>query len=620
MQLMFRQLLTAFVVALVATPTATSAQTNLKKFGRAELDCLTRKQIATADYCDTVFEAWSYAESTGDIGTEPPAIADAAGTLATVWRRTERRAARNDVDCVGQTVTAQQQTHLVTSTSQDVVAAVNASLDLGNADDRSCGADLLVAFGEACADLLLAEGRQTRRSRRNASRRKKLVRQGNAFAEFAARAAAITARPCSVPTVDALGEHLGDMVNGAVFNTAVSPELDDSEFVVITPDPAVEYRGRQLEARCAKDDAPDFHFFAKRGSTNKLLVYYQGGGACWENTSCNFPTCKLTKSVEDENPGRSGGFGFFKADNPDNPFADWNIVYIPYCTCDVHFGDAVQTYTGSEPDVTIYHRGFQNSKVVEKIAREYFANPAEVVVAGSSAGGYGALFNGPHVRQAWPSAHLSVLGDASSGVITPEFLENEFGNWAFRDNIPDNVPEAAAAIDDGSGIVGYITAAARAIPHANWAQYTTAYDGSAFGQTGIYRIMLNDNNPLAALNWWESTCDFNAEMISAVADTYATTSAEKDNYRYFIGAGTQHTIFQQDKVYAGQEGGEPMTFAEWMTTMIGHDTQKRATDVWQNAECTDCGFIRDGDPVPDPVDTPPFTIDETDQVRIDCAP
>ena len=171
------------------------------------------------------------------------------------------------------------------------------------------------------------------------------------------------------------------------------------------------HSGRTLEPRCAFDDDPDYHFFVKRGSVNKVVMYYQGGGACWENLTCGIPVCKDGADPVADDPDNASS-GFADLDNPDNPFRDWNIVFVTYCTCDVHFGDADRVYSGPLPDVAVSHRGFENAKVVEKFAREHFLNPEVVFVTGSSAGAYGAVFHGPLLHDAWPASRFSrfILG------------------------------------------------------------------------------------------------------------------------------------------------------------------------------------------------------------------
>src|SRR5262249_19022277 len=149
-----------------------------------------------------------------------------------------------------------------------------------------------------------------------------------------------------------------------------------------------------------------------------LLYYFQGGGACWDNNSCTLKTCDMSvdpSPTGSDNPSNiHSGFGDFT--NPANPFHDWNIVYVAYCSCDIHFGDAGQTYTGNFPPVHIEHRGAENAAVAQKWAREHFVNPDEVFVTGSSAGAYGAWFNAPLLVAVWPASQFEVLADAGNGV------------------------------------------------------------------------------------------------------------------------------------------------------------------------------------------------------------
>jgi len=142
-------------------------------------------------------------------------------------------------------------------------------------------------------------------------------------------------------------------------------------------------------------------------------------------------------------------------------------------TCDLHFGDITQDYP-----THVEHRGFHNSRFAEKWAREHFLNPEVVFVSGTSAGAYGAVFAGTLLHYTWPASQFHVLGDAGNGVTTEEFLANEFGNWNFVANVPDDIPGALEAITNGEGMVNYIEAVATKFPDTNWAHYSTAYDGT----------------------------------------------------------------------------------------------------------------------------------------------
>src|SRR5262249_44682004 len=151
-------------------------------------------------------------------------------------------------------------------------------------------------------------------------------------------------------------------------------------------------------------------------------------------------------------------------------------------------------------------------------------------------GAYGAWFNAPVHELVWPASQFQVLADAGNGVITPDFLQNDFPNWDFVKNIPPTIPGVLEAITGGTGIVGYTKAVTSFFPQTRWAQSAPAFDGGSGGQTGFYAVMLNNNNPLAALTWWTASCQFNETMRAQDLDLAASIPS---NYRYYIGTGSR---------------------------------------------------------------------------------
>ena len=181
--------------------------------------------------------------------------------------------------------------------------------------------------------------------------------------------------------------------------------------------------------------------------------------------------------------------------------------------------------------------------------------------SGSSAGAYGAWFNAPLLHEVWPASQTHVLADAGNGVITQEFLTNEFGNWNFVGNLPPYIPGVEEALDpQGAGMPDYTEAVAKYFPDSNWAHYSTVYDGSPGGQTGFYNLML-EMSPLGAASWWEASCDFGDVARQQSATTFA---AVPDNYRSYFGTGSRHTMWGSNKVYSDITGGVP-TIVEWLT-------------------------------------------------------
>ena len=85
---------------------------------------------------------------------------------------------------------------------------------------------------------------------------------------------------------------------------------------------------------------PKFTFFVKGGDTNKLVVYFQGGGACWDANNCLYYHT-YTEEVLNIADYDTGFMGIFDTELFLNPFKDWYFVYIPYCTGDVHWGQKI---------------------------------------------------------------------------------------------------------------------------------------------------------------------------------------------------------------------------------------------------------------------------------------
>jgi hypothetical protein len=359
-------------------------------------------------------------------------------------------------------------------------------------------------------------------------------------------------------------------------------------WITISPTGTTHDDGRAITPVCM--DGSPFHFFARQGTVNKLLVYYQGGGACWDATRCAVPLCKTTVDPDADNPANATE-GLFDLSNPANPFRDWSMLFVPYCSCDIHFGDAARDYP---PHVE--HRGWHNARIAEIWARDNLASPEQVFVTGSSAGGYGAFFNAPELHAIWPDASFQVLSDAGNGVSTTEFLATGFTNWNFDAHLPD-VPGVREAYGRLEGIVGYTRAVTAHYPDTRWAHYSTAFDGEG-GQTALYNLMRNGNSLVAGLTWWEASCDFYA--ITRAQFRAAARAAR--NYRYYIGAGTRHMIWPFDVTYTDRTGGVP-PFIDWVRAMLD------GSHAWRNVECRDCGVLLPGDNQPPEIPTPPFFAD-----------
>jgi len=113
---------------------------------------------------------------------------------------------------------------------------------------------------------------------------------------------------------------------------------------------------------CVCADGSDYQYLTWAGDPDKVVIFLQGGGACFTAETCEIGSPAQSFShdiVADLEAARSGGFrrGLFDFDNPENPVGDWSVIYLPYCTGDVFLGTRAHTYSD---EVTISHTGNLN--------------------------------------------------------------------------------------------------------------------------------------------------------------------------------------------------------------------------------------------------------------------
>lgn len=182
-------------------------------------------------------------------------------------------------------------------------------------------------------------------------------------------------------------------------------------------------------AKCLVGD--EFQVSVKDGPSDQVLFYLQGGGACWDYVTCHV----LGTALVTANGPVTGGI--IDTTDARNPFADYDIVYVPYCDGSVFTGDATVDYGG----VTTYHHGLRNLSVAVDALRDNFPDPSRVVVAGSSAGGYGTYAGYGAVRVALPDTPILVFNDSGPGVQNfdaSDDVQNRVANWNFTNLIPES--------------------------------------------------------------------------------------------------------------------------------------------------------------------------------------
>jgi hypothetical protein len=171
-------------------------------------------------------------------------------------------------------------------------------------------------------------------------------------------------------------------------------------------------------AICANGSPASVAVNLQRGSAD-LLMYFEGGGGCFDAYSC-FEARSAARIDTDITGAEKNNIVLGLSLSPmlargdaANPFRAASMVYVPYCTGDLHSGDATQVYTLDGVDHTVRHHGGANAqRTIDALAATLPA-VTRIWNMGSSAGGYGATLNHHRLAAAWPGAELHLLADCA---------------------------------------------------------------------------------------------------------------------------------------------------------------------------------------------------------------
>lgn len=141
--------------------------------------------------------------------------------------------------------------------------------------------------------------------------------------------------------------------------------------------------------------------------SDKLLLYLEQGGACFNDMTCLInPVHWSGLDMLDPTNLINSRTGVLSRTDADNPFAEWNMVFVPHCTGDAHMGTARSGYQG-QPQV-----GYLNLTEFLKRIVPSFPDVTQVVLSGTSSGGFGAAYNWMRVQDAFGSIPVHLLDDS----------------------------------------------------------------------------------------------------------------------------------------------------------------------------------------------------------------
>lgn len=167
------------------------------------------------------------------------------------------------------------------------------------------------------------------------------------------------------------------------------------------------------EARCIDDSPTGFGVNFDIASSDKLMIYFDGGGLCFTAETCENNTANRDGFGEAELDAqvRSVDRRYLNRD-ASNPMRDYNMAYIPYCTGDLHAGDNDEglTFNGR----TYRFHGYPNATRYLSRILATWPDVKTLMIMGPSAGGYGATFNFERIQRAWSRAQTILVNDSGT--------------------------------------------------------------------------------------------------------------------------------------------------------------------------------------------------------------
>jgi hypothetical protein len=291
-------------------------------------------------------------------------------------------------------------------------------------------------------------------------------------------------------------------------------------------------------------------------TSSNVVIYMEGGGACFDFVSCfgvahadGFDAASLEAIA-----GHSGDRGIFDRANPDNPVRDWSFVFVPYCTGDVHAGNNPEGF-GGRTQVGYVNVGEYLERLVPT-----FETADQVLLTGSSAGGFGAAYNYDRVQRAFGCTPVTLLDDAGPPM-SDMYMRPCLQQW-WRDtwNLNDTLPADCAWCrgEDGGGLVGLATYLAAKYPERRFGLLSTMEDSvirSFFG----YGYSPSCRSPMGMRA---------EEFTAGLIDLRDNVLAPHDNFRTFYVNGDSHTFLGQPLSNTNVGG---ITLAEWIRQLVEDD-------------------------------------------------
>jgi hypothetical protein len=299
------------------------------------------------------------------------------------------------------------------------------------------------------------------------------------------------------------------------------------------------------------------------GTSGDLVIYLEGGGACFNSSTCSHVA----------HPGGWGptdfdenltiyNIGLFDRLDDSNPLHDATFVFVPYCTGDVHSGSKPDGM-GNRAFVGYANVGHDLDLIVPQSKQV-----KRVVLAGSSAGGFGALINYDRTQTAFGSTPVFLLDDSGPPVsdtyLTPCLQQLFRTSWNLDAALPAGCTACTQA--NGGGLSNALGWLADKYPDRRLGLVTSTRDGvirSFYGYGYPDCVAGASGNPMPE-----------ADYAAGIAELRDQTLASHPNFRVYSKDSAEHVwlLFEPETI-SPRSDGSGKHLADWLAEMLDPDAQ-----------------------------------------------
>ncbi len=315
-------------------------------------------------------------------------------------------------------------------------------------------------------------------------------------------------------------------------------------------------------AQCRDGTATGIGVSPSSSGSTKLMIFLEGGGACFNSTTCgenpfHFDQTTFTAqfiSVESK-------AGIFSRTDTANAVADYNMVYVPYCTGDVHAGNAPNTTVPGVPGAQQFVGYTNMTQYLSRIVPT-FPNQTRVLLAGQSAGGFGAALQYVQTTRAFgPQIPVDLLDDSGPLMGNPYLascLEQQIETLWSLSNTFIAQDCGSDCNDPGNDLLLY------------WEHLPKTFPNARFG----FLDSTGDTTISTFFGFGAQNCQGFAAVTQSQYEAglldMRTQVAANSNAGSFLFGGTQHTSIVSSyttRTAASSDGGT-VKLEDWVTALV----------------------------------------------------